>query len=55
MTLTPADNCILKIKFYDDDIALIIKNIILLGTAEIEDKVINKAIQNNQQLKGKNK
>lgn len=55
MTLTPADNCILKIKFYDDDIAEIIKNIILLGTAEVEDKVINKAIQNNQQLKGKNK
>lgn len=52
MTLTPADLCINKIKFKDDDISQIIKNIVLLGTFHVEEKVINKTKEEFQNLKG---
>ena len=55
MTLTRADECITKIKFRDPDVAQIIENILLLGTSEIENKVIKKAISDNMKMKGTNK
>ena len=53
MTLTPADSCINKISFKDDDISQIIKNIVLLGTFDVEEKVINKSKNELSNLKGK--
>ena len=52
MTLTPADACINKIRFSDEDISQIIKNIVLLGTFDVEEKVIAKAKTELNKMKG---
>ena len=55
MTLTHADELILKIKFEDDDVSQIIKNTVLLGTSSVEDRVLSKAKHELETMKGNKK
>ena len=55
MTLTRADDLILKIKFENEDVSQIIKNTVLLGSSDVENRVISKAKHELETMKGKMK
>ena len=55
MTLTRADDLILKINFENEDVSQIIKNTVLLGSSDVENRVISKAKHELETMKGKMK
>ena len=55
MTLTSADRIIIRMNVNNPDVYELIKNIVLLGSDEVENKVLEKAKKDFQAMKGTNK